>query len=367
MPQSPIYLDYNATAPIRPEIREAMVEVMGWPANASSVHWFGREAKKWLEQARKAVADEVSCFPQEIVFTASGTESNNLVLNSFMDRRIFTSAVEHSSVLQAVEGVELLPVDENGIINISVLSDSIKQQPSVLVSVMLANNETGVIQPIREVAEAVHAIGGLLHCDAVQGLGKMTVDMGLLGADLMTVSAHKMGGPPGVAAVIARQGIPLKRQMRGGGQESGRRAGTENIAAITGFAKAIDVARTDSWQQEMRARLDRMERDIVTAFPAAKVIGHGVERLANTSSLLMPGVSAETQLMHFDLAGFAVSAGSACSSGRIEPSHVLKAMGLPDAEAGSVIRVSTGWDTQPGDILAFTEAWKAFYAKRVAA
>lgn len=356
--QKHIYLDYNATAPIRPAVREVMAEAMGLPANPSSVHWFGREAKKRLEQARKTIADTVSCFPQEIVFTASGTEANNLAIKSFPDSVRFVSAIEHSSVLQAAEGAEQLPVDGDGIININDLKEKLKNKTSAFISIMLANNETGVVQPIREIAAIIHDAGGLLHVDAVQVLGKMPIDMGLLGADLMTISAHKMGGPVGAAALIARQNIPLKKQMQGGGQESGRRGGTENLAAIMGFAKAVELVHGDDWQKGMRVALDKLEDEALASVQGARIMGKAAERLPNTSALLMPGVSAETQLMRFDLESFAVSAGSACSSGRIEPSHVLRAMGLSESEAGSVIRVSAGWDTKPEEIATFSKAWQ---------
>lgn len=352
-----IYLDYNATAPIRLEVKDSMLAAMDVPANASSVHSFGRAAKKQLEDARAVVAGVVGCFPNEVVFTASGTEANNLALRNFPERPLMVSAVEHPSALKVRPEVKVIPVDENGIININKLTDNLQFIHKPLVSVMMANNETGVIQPIREIAEAVHATGGLLHCDAVQALGKIPVDLGVLGVDMLTLSAHKFGGPVGAAALIVRQDLAIQRQLIGGGQELGRRAGTENIPAIAGFAKAVELAAKDRWQRDIREALDGMEEMILAAVPGAHVLGRQAQRLPNTSSLLMPGVSAETQLMHFDLEGFAVSAGSACSSGRIEPSHVVRAMGFSEEEAACVIRVSAGWDNKPEDIQGFATSW----------
>lgn len=362
--KSRIYLDYNATAPIRAQVVEVMAEVMALPANPSSVHWYGREAKKRLEQARKTIAESVSCFPAEILFTASGTESNNLAIKSFSDRKMLVGATEHSSVLQTAQGAEILPVDENGIINFSALERKLQESPLAFVSVMLANNETGVIQPIRDIAALVHRHGGLLHCDAIQALGKLPVDVGMLGADLMSLSAHKLGGPQGVAVLVARQNIPIKKQMHGGGQELGRRGGTENLAAIAGFGRALELAQETGWQKQLRTALNAMEDAMLAAIPGTAVLGKGLDRLPNTTCVLMPGVSAETQLMHFDLEGIAVSAGSACSSGRIEPSHVIRAMGLEEKEAATAIRISGGWATTDAEIHAFTQAWLDFAAKR---
>lgn len=352
-----VYLDYNATAPIRPEVKEIMLAAMDSPANASSVHSFGRSAKKQLEDARGVIAGAVGCFPNEVVFTASGTEANNLALRNFPERPLMVSAIEHPSALKVRPEVKMVPVNGDGFINISWLIDNLKLIHKPLVSVMLANNETGVIQPIRQIAEAVHVIGGLVHCDAVQAFGKIPVDIGVLGVDMLTLSAHKFGGPVGAAALIVRQDVPIQRQLIGGGQELGRRAGTENIPAIAGLAKAAELAVKDRWQRDIRESLDGMEEVILAAVPDAKVLGKSAPRLPNTSSLLMPGVSAETQLMHFDLEGFAVSAGSACSSGRIETSHVVRAMGYTEEEAACVIRVSAGWDTKPEDIMTFSGSW----------
>lgn len=349
-----VYLDYNATAPVRPEVRTRMNPLLELPYNPSSVHAFGREAKKQLENARVSIASAIGAFPNEIIFSASGTEANNMALRGFSGKRILVSAIEHSSVLKACDA-EQISVNENGIVDVSKLDGMLAGKPDSLVSVMLANNETGVIQPIAEIAAICKKHGALLHCDAVQGLGKIPVDFGLLGADMLTLTAHKCGGPLGAAALVIKQNLAVQSLLKGGGQELGRRAGTENIAAIAGFAEAVE--RTDlKHMQQLRGWLDVMENALLGA--GAAVFGKSAARLPNTSCIAMPGVGNEMQLMDFDLKKFAVSAGSACSSGRIEPSHVLKAMGAGEA-AKYAIRVSGGWQTSENDITLFTKAWIA--------
>lgn len=358
MPTVPhsIYLDYNATAPVRPQVVERMVEVMQFPANASSAHRYGRQARKTLEDSRAAIAQRLNCWPNEVIFTASGTESNHLALHSQPARRVIVSAVEHSSVLKAADNSEAISVDHNGVVALDVLENilSASQQP-VLVSVMLANNETGVIQPIAEIARLCRTHGALLHCDAVQGVGKIPVDFTALGVDMLTVSVHKCGGSLGAAALVVRSDLAIQAMLRGGGQELGRRAGTENIAAIAGFALALELAADLSpmqilsgWVRNFESRCERL---------GAVVHGKLAERLPNMTNLSMPGVSSEVQLINFDLAGYAVSAGSACSSGRIQPSHVLRAMKIVDEQAFCAIRVSAGWNNTEEDLLKFGEEW----------
>lgn len=356
-----IYLDYNATAPVRPEVVEVMRSVLAEPSNPSSVHNWGRKAKKRLEDARAVVAGALSCFPQEVIFTASGTEANNLALLSYADIRVAVAATEHVSVLKTLPNATILPVTPEGQVRYDALRAWLREDTfPALVSVMLANNETGLVQPIASIAEVVHEYGGMLHCDATQALGKIPVDVGLLGADMLTVSAHKMGGAPGAAALVVRQGTEILPRLKGGGQELGRRAGTENVAAICGFAEAVKLARMDQWQAPLRKMLDEMEEAILSEMPGAKIICREAEqRLPNTSAILMPGVSAETQLMHFDLEGIGVSSGSACSSGRVAPSHVLQAMGFSEKEVGCIIRVSGGWNTKRDEIERFTASWLA--------
>ncbi len=354
------YLDYNATAPVRAEVAAVMSDILvsALPYNASSVHAAGRAARAKLETARRVIADAVSCLPQEVIFTASGTEANHLALCGLPEiKSVIIGVTEHASVLAAPQGntVFYAPVDAHGLIKMDVLEALLKDAPMpCLVSIMLANNETGVIQNIAEIAALARSYGALMHTDVIQALGKIPVDVGVLGVDMMTISAHKMGGAVGAAALIARQGVTVQPILRGGGQELRRRAGTENIAAITGFAKAIELAQKDTWQKPMRAALDVMEAQCEAH--GGVILGKNALRLPNTSCIVMPRVPAETQLMRFDIEGFCISAGAACSSGRMEHSHVAQAMGM-DATRGGVVRVSVGWNTTPESIEAFTQAW----------
>lgn len=295
---------------------------------------------------------------------SSGTEANNTLLRSFPDHLIFTSALEHSSVINAALDATRIPVDAHGVVQLDALDALLSQaQRPALVSVMLANNETGVIQPLTEISRIARAHHALLHTDAVQALGKIPVGAGLLGADYITLSAHKCGGPVGAAALVARGNIPLQPLLRGGTQEQGRRAGTENVASMAGFALAVELANDSALQQQRRAWHARMEQALLAQAPHAQIFSRHAPRLPNTTCITMPGVRNETQLMDFDLKGFCVSAGSACSSGRIEPSHVLLAMNAEKEQAETAIRISSGWGTQEEDILAFTEAWKALYLR----
>jgi cysteine desulfurase len=355
-----IYLDYNATAPLRPSVLAAMHVVEALPLNASSIHTAGREAKKLLEDSRKTIADSLSVFANEVLFTGSATEANNMVLRGF-DRPLLVSAIEHASTLKTASllGGDTLPVDENGVVDLEVLDKKLMAlgRPA-LVSVMLANNETGVINPIAEIADIVHKHGGLLHTDAVQAIGKIPVDFGLLKADMMTIGAHKVGGPVGIGALLLRNDLPIKPLITGGGQELGRRAGTEDITKTIGFAALMgEVANCPEAKQHAAWR-DALEKEL-----GGVVFGKGVRRLPNTLQIAMPNVKSETQLMNFDLAGFAVSAGSACSSGRIEPSYVLKAMGIAEETARCAVRVSIGWNTQENDLKSFASAWKTTYER----
>lgn len=353
-----VYLDYNATSPLRAEVRARMLSLLEAPYNPSSVHAYGREAKKQLENARATIASFIGAFPNEIIFTASGSEANNMAVSGFPGRRVLVSAIEHSSVLRACDA-EQIPVDASGVVDLSKLDGMLAGKTDGLVSVMLANNETGVIQPIAEIAAICKKHGALLHCDAVQGLGKIQVDFGLLGADMLTLSAHKCGGPIGAAALVLKQNLAIQALIRGGGQELGRRAGTENVAAIAGFAEALE--RSDLHQmQQLRGWLDKMEKFMIG--DGAIVFGKDAARLPNTSCVSMPNVGNEVQLMDFDLKGYAVSAGSACSSGRIEPSYVLKAMGAGEA-AKYAIRISGGWNTKEKEIENFLGAWMQTQAR----
>jgi cysteine desulfurase len=364
----PVYLDYNATTPVRPAVAAAMAEALAAVGNPSSVHGFGRAARARLEAAREQVAALVGARPAQVVFTSGGTEANDLALTGAGRERVLVTAIEHDSVLKAT-AAETIPVERSGLLDLAVLERMLaaRREPA-LVAVMLANNETGVIQPVAEAACLVHGHGALLHCDAVQATGKIAVDFNALGADLMTLSAHKLGGPAGVGALVIADHVNLAARQRGGGQERGRRAGTENLAGIVGFGVAAEIAAAELGAMAGLAGLrDDLERRALVAKPGAFVFGREARRLANTSCIALPGVSSELQVMALDLAGVAVSAGSACSSGKVQPSHVLRAMGADAATAGSAIRVSLGWQSTAEDVERFLEAWCALAARRPAA
>ena len=364
----PIYLDHNATTTLRPAVAAAMAEALAAVGNPSSVHSFGRAARARLETAREQVAALVGARPAQVVFTSGGTEANNLALTGTGRERVLVTAIEHDSVLKATAATTI-SVTRDGVVDLTALQRLLAEraEPS-LVSVMAANNETGVIQPVAEAARIAHEQGALLHCDGVQAAGKIAIDFNALGADLMTLSAHKLGGPAGVGALIVADHVHLTSQQRGGGQERGRRAGTENLAGIVGFGAAAEIAAGALGAMAGLAALrDDLERRALAAVPGARVFGQEAPRLANTSCLALPGVGSELQVMALDLAGVAVSAGSACSSGKVQPSHVLRAMGVDAATAGCAIRVSLGWRSTAEDVEGFLAAWRALAARSRAA
>lgn len=366
-----IYLDYNATAPIRPEVIDRVAEVMKEGGNPSSVHGAGRKAKARLETARRQIADLVSCKPQEVIFTSGGTESNNLALLAFANKPQIISAAEHDSVL-AVQGdgsVKRVEVLENGQVDLDQLAaliDECEEPP--LVSIMLANNETGVLQPVREITALVHEKGGIVHTDAIQCIGKIPVSFRDLDVDMMSLSAHKIGGPQGQGALIVREGLAIQSIQKGGGQELGRRGGTENVAGISGFGLAAALAGGFDQltaAEKLSELRNYMEQEIAAVSESVKIYGKKSARLPNTSCISMPDVGSELQVMNFDLAGIAISAGSACSSGKVKASHVLTAMGASEKDAAEAIRVSLGRLTTASDIDKFIEVWKKLYtAKR---
>jgi len=359
-----IYLDHNASTTVRPQAAQAVVDALSICGNASSVHRFGRLTKRLLEDARERVAVLVGVKPSQVIFTSGGTEANNLACCGSGYERVLASSVEHASVLNISERVEEIAVDDEGRLNLDALSAQLSaEQGSTLVSVMYANNETGVIQPVREIAERVRAGAALFHCDAIQSAGKFAFSFADTGADLLSLSAHKIGGPQGVGALIVREGLDLAPLIRGGGQELRKRAGTENLPGIAGFGAAAEAALTtiDDFQR-LKSLRDRLETQIRQLAPVT-IFGAGVERLVNTSCFTMPGVNSEVQIMGLDIAGVAVSAGSACSSGKVESSHVLRAMGVDEQQAGSAIRVSFGWNSKDGDVDRFVEAWGNVYSR----
>jgi cysteine desulfurase len=356
-----IYLDYNATTPMLPVAKEAVLQLMDKAYNPSSTHACGREAKAILEQARKSVRNAIGADDDryQVVFTASGTESNNIALNSFP--HTIASCIEHPSILQII-GQGVLPVDNNGVVILEDAEKIIAQAKSpFLVSVMAANNEVGTIQPIKELAALTHKYGGKFHTDASQAIGKIPFSADEVGADLITVTSHKLGGGAGAAALVFDKSIDIKPIMRGGGQEFRYRPGTQNVAAIAGFASACDNIHRYFKADNIADMRNQLESKILHYAPDALVLAGAVKRLPNTSCIYMPGVASETQVMHFDLKGIALSAGSACSSGKISLPHVPMSMGLSEAMARQTIRVSLGFYTTQEDIAEFVKAWIELY------
>ena len=359
------YLDWNATAPLRPEVAAAIAAALGHCGNPSSVHRWGRAARQAVERAREAVAALVGGDPEDVVFVSGGAEANHLALLGSSRERILVSPVEHNSVLQAVPTAERIAVDANGIVDLADLDRRLAADPRpALVSVMLANNETGIFEPAAEIAAIAHRHGALFHCDAVQAAGKISVDIGVLGADLLSLSAHKLGGPAGIGALIVAGGIDLRPMIRGGDQERGRRAGSENLPGIAGFAAAATAATQGTADYgRVRQLRDELEAAVAAIAPEAIVIGADAPRMPNTTALALPGVSAETQVIALDLDGVMVSAGAACSSGKVGPSHVLQAMGAGREITGSTIRISLGWTTTEAEVEHFLAAWTALYRR----
>ncbi len=346
------YLDHNATSPLRPEAREAMLAALDQGGNASSIHAEGRAARQVIEAAREQMAAALGCLPQMVTFTSGGTEANNIAIKGAPVARIIVSAVEHPAVMAAAEAtgkpVQVVPVHANGVIDLDALQAALTDgEGRALISVMLANNETGVLQPITEVSRVAAGHDALIHCDAVQALGKMPVRFAMLGADLVSFAAHKLGGPQGVGALLVRDGLALEALTHGGGQELRRRPGTENMAGIAGFGAAVAAAQNESHIKDLR---DAFEAELQGFAPKTVVFGSRAQRLPNTCCFAIPGITAELALMSLDLDGVAVSSGSACSSGKVTGSHVLKAMGADDDLAACAMRVSLGWNTTQKDI-----------------
>ncbi len=353
-----IYLDHNATTPPAPAVLETMTRVARdvW-GNASSIHHYGQQAKAAVDEARGQVADLLGADPSELVFMAGGTESDNAAIRGAAEalaptgrRHLVTTAIEHEAVLNTMKAlarrgwdVTFVPVDRTGIVSAEAVAAAMTDQ-TALVSVMHANNEIGTVQPIEAIAAAAHARGALMHTDAVQTAGKLPLDVQRLGVDLLSLSAHKFYGPKGAAALWIRRGVRLQSFVTGGKQERGRRAGTENVAAIAGLGVAAALARRDmaNAQPRLAALRDRLEAGILAAVPGAERNGTDAPRVANTTNISIERVESESLLIGLDLEGVAVSSGSACSSGTLEPSHVLKAMGLPHARTLGSIRFSLG-------------------------
>jgi len=372
------YLDWNATAPLRPQARAALTEALALEGNPSSIHAEGRAARHLVERAREEVAALVGAQPANVFFTSGGTEANMLALTPAIETgnekqprgRLLISAIEHASVRAGGRfphgATAEVPVTPQGRIDLGALAEAVAAAPRPLLSLMLANNETGVVQPVAEAAAIVHAAGGLMHVDAVQGPGRLACDIGALGADLMTVSAHKIGGPKGVGALVrASEDIHFPDPLvRGGGQERGLRAGTENVAGIAAFGAAASASRTELAAEaaQMRSLRNLLESGLKAISPATVIFGEAAERLPNTTLFAAAGMKAETAIIAFDLDGVAVSSGAACSSGKVQPSHVLAAMGVAPELTRAAVRVSLGWTTTEADIGRLLSAWRKLSA-----
>ncbi len=355
------YLDYNAGAPVRRDVIDAIAEALSEAGNPSSVHGFGRRARAKIERARASVATAVDADPRGVIFTSGGTEANALVLRGCGRDRLLASAIEHPSVLSVDERCERIPVGSDGLVDLDGLERLLSVGGNALVSVMAANNETGIIQPLEHVAKIAHAHGALLHCDAAQALGRIDLSLKEWDVDFLTLSAHKLGGPSGVGAVVLKNpDFPLTALIAGGGQERRLRGGTENLLGIVGFGVAAELAVRDvPHRAQILALRDDLEARILAALPSAAVIGRDVARLPNTVCVAVPGLDTRTQVMALDLDGIMVGAGSACSSGKMGDSLVLKAMGLEQDLVGSAIRISLGWASTPEHINQFMASWIA--------
>jgi len=367
------YLDHNATSPLRPEARDAILSALDQVGNASSVHQEGRKARGTMDRARDAIAALCGASARDVIFTSGGTEANALALTPGLQidgapksfTHLLVSSVEHVCVLEGhrfkADCVARINVNPSGLVSKDhlelLLHDIAEKGGRALVAIQAANNETGILQPIAELAMLVHRFGGLLHCDAVQIAGKLPLDHITAGADMLALSAHKIGGPQGAGALVLRSGgISITDKMfRGGGQERGARAGTENVAGISGFGAAASACLTSLMESSaaMLQLRDQAQAYLLEAAPDAVVYGSGLARLPNTLAFSVPGLTAETALMGFDLGGVALSSGSACSSGKVKKSHVLEAMGVSNDMASCALRLSFGWTSTKADLEGF--------------
>jgi cysteine desulfurase len=373
------YLDHNATSPLRPDARAAMLALMDHCGNASSIHAEGRKARAAIERARDAVAGLCGASTQDVIFTSGATEANNLALTPGLStgkgqggrEHLLALATEHPCVLDGHrfgDAVSLIPVLSSGLIDLAALDALLAAHAKhrLTVAVQAANNETGVIQPIGDIALRVHAVGGLLQCDAVQVPGRLVTDAVTAGADMLTLSAHKIGGPQGAGALVLRAGgLHIEdRMIRGGGQEKGARAGTENVAAIAGLGAAARACleTADDTGPRLAALRDFAEAEMRGLAPDLVIFGDGAPRLPNTSAFALPGLAAETALMQFDLGGVALSSGSACSSGKVKRSHVLEAMGIAPELSSCALRLSLGWTSTRDDVIHFLAVFEKLVA-----
>lgn len=353
------YLDYNATAPIRPEVIELMTKIMGKVGNASSVHGHGRAARKYVEDARIQVANMCGVEPEQVIFTSGATEATNAALCQFKDKKTIISSIEHPAVKDSLPNAIEVPVTSDGLVDMTAYEQLMNEgEPPALVSIMLVNSETGVIQPVAKMAKIAKDKGALFHTEVVQAAGRINISLETLGVDYMSLSAHKFAGPQGVGALILRKGLEAPKFMRGGGQERNCRAGTHNTAGIAGMGLAAQMAsdQMDQYQQIGKMR-DDLEKRLKEISDKVVIYGEDALRICNTTNVGVPGLPAQTQMMALDLDGISVSSGSACSSGSFKPSHVLMAMGVSEEDAKCALRISLGWNTTSADIDAFIDSW----------
>ena len=368
---SMIYLDHNATSPVHKEVVEQLIPYYHeFSGNPSSVHTPGRTAQKGLDEARRKVARLVDVHESQVIFTSGGTEANNLALlgvaSSFNFKgHIITSTIEHPSVLQMCDllesrGVQVsrVGVDEQGLVDLEALKAALREE-TFLVSIMHANNETGVVQPVAQIATVCRSRDVLFHSDCVQSIAKLPVTLANTGADMLSISAHKFGGPKGVGALIIDNHLKLPGMLLGGSQERGRRAGTENLPAIVGFGAAANllINGQKDYSEFLLGLRNQLEKKLSNLVPELIIFGKNSERLVNTTAVGIAGLDGETLVMHMDMSGFAISAGSACGSGRTNASHVLTAMGYDGALGQSAVRISMGWNTQASDIDKFVSTF----------
>ncbi len=358
-----IYLDHSATTPLKPAVRDLMLEILDFPGNSSSIHKAGREARRRIDESRAQIARFLNADAKAVtVFTSGATEANNMVLNGAGVERVMASAIEHASVLQTGTH-EIIPALPSGLVDVDALEKMLRgNNKQTLISVMLVNNETGVIQPLDKIVELAKKYGALVHTDAVQAAGKMPLDMQKLGVDYLTLSSHKIGGPQGVGCLVMANCASVSPLLSGGSQENNLRAGTTNLAGIVGFGKAMELAEQNLGVYQRLSHLrDRIESALQKAAPQLKIWGKESPRVVNTIMFSLPDASSETQMISLDLAGICVSNGSACASGTVKPSHVLKAMGASDEESTSSLRISLGWNTTEKDVDYFIEKWTEMY------
>lgn len=361
--QSPrkIYLDYNATAPLLPEVLETMSTFLQTHYNASAMHSMGQKGRQIITKARQQLADFIIADPEYIIFTSGGTEANNQALRAAPWDNVIMSSIEHDCVYKAIEHPHIIPVDQDGLIDMAALESTLKRLEGqrTLVSVIWGNNETGVIQPMETIVQCAKKYGAFTHTDATQVIGKHPIDFAQSGLDMMTITAHKFGGPQGVGALIVRETVPLSSFMRGGGQEKNRRSGTENIAAIAGFGVAAvhapDIQYLARWHRLFEKNIQEISNR------QTLILSEKAPRLCNTSYITMPDLVNNTQVMAFDLAGILVSAGSACSSGRVKISRVAQALTRDDVIASTAVRFTSGWATKAQDFEFTAQVWKHLF------